>query len=69
MINKATSYLKRILKDSTKRVVFVYIVIVILTPLLFIYTSKDNFEIVLGEILTFLSFLVGGGVYESIKKK
>jgi hypothetical protein len=66
---KAIEYLRVLIKDSTKRAVFVYSTLFILTPLVFIYTTKDNLEIVLAELLGFLSFLAGGSVYESIKNK
>jgi hypothetical protein len=39
----------------------------VLTPLTYIYTNQENFEFVLAEMLTFLSLLAGGGIYERIK--
>ena len=55
--------------DSSKRAVLLYIVAVVLTPTVYIYTTISNFPYVLGELLTFLSFLAGGAIYESIHKK
>ena len=66
---KLVNYLKKVVKDSTKRFIFIYLTLVVLTPLMFTYTSNDNFEVVLAELLGFLGFLAGGGVYESIKKQ
>lgn len=56
-------------KESSKRFVFLYCIVLVLTPITFIYTSEDNFTVVLAEWLTFCSFLVGGAIYHSIKKK
>ena len=56
-------YISDIIKRSTKRFIFIYMV----TPLTYIYTNQENFEFVLAEMLTFLSLLAGGGIYERIK--
>jgi hypothetical protein len=70
---KFLSYIKRLIlsdsKESSKRFVFLYCFLIILTPLTFIYTSKENFTIVLAEYFTFLTFLIGGAIYQSIKSK
>jgi hypothetical protein len=69
LINKIWDYAGTIIKDSSKRLAFLYCVLIILTPLVFIHTNKENFELVLAELLAFMSFLAGGGIYESINKK
>jgi nitrate/nitrite transporter NarK len=60
-------YISDIIKRSTKRFIFIYMVVFVLTPLTYIYTNQENFEFVLAEMLTFLSLLAGGGIYERIK--
>lgn len=60
--------LKRIVKNSSKRTILLALTFLIVAPLCFIYTTTENFEFVLAELLTFLSFLAGGNIYESIKK-
>lgn len=72
-MTKVWQYLKQLIlsdsKESSKRFVFLFIVLVILTPLIFIHTSDKNFLLVLAEILGFLVFLVGGAIYQATKKK
>ncbi len=60
--------LRRVIKNSSKRTVLLSLTFLIVAPLCFIYTNHENFEFVLAELLTFLSFLAGGNIYESIKK-
>lgn len=60
--------LNKVVKNSSKRTILLALTFLIVAPLCFIYTTADNFEFVLAELLTFLSFLAGGNIYESIKK-
>jgi hypothetical protein len=60
--------LRKIVKNSSKRTILLALTFLIVAPLCFIYTNYENFEFVLAELLTFLSFLAGGNIYESIKK-
>lgn len=68
LINKTWEYLKGVIKGSTKRLAFMYLVVVVLTPLVFMFTNKDNFELVLAELLGFLSLLAGIGRNETIQQ-
>jgi hypothetical protein len=72
-MTKVWQYLKRLIlsdsKESSKRFVFLFIVLIILTPLIFIHTNSGNFTLVLVEILGFLAFLVGGSIYQATNKK
>jgi len=67
-VRKLFRHISVIVKRSSKRAVFLYVITILVTPLCFIYTTYENFEFVLAELLTFLSFLAGGNIYESIKK-
>lgn len=55
--------------QSSKRFLALYFGIIVVSIIVFVYTDKYNFQVVLGEILAFILALVGAAVWEKRKGK
>lgn len=55
--------------QSSKRFLALYLGIIVVSILVFVYTDKNNFLMVLAELLGFISLMVGASVWEKKKKK
>lgn len=55
-------------KESSKRFTALYIVLIIVTFLVFRYTNTDNYPLVLGELLGFATLLFGIGSFTNENK-
>ena len=55
-------------KESSKRFTALYIVLIIVTFLVFRYTNTENYPLVLGELLGFATLLFGIGSFTKENK-
>jgi uncharacterized membrane protein len=56
-------------KESSKRFMSLFIIILLVTYVVVRYTDKDNMHLVLAELLFFVAALVGVATYETIQIK
>jgi|32_taG_2_1085360.scaffolds.fasta_scaffold18495_4 hypothetical protein len=56
-------------KESSKRFLALYTTLILVSYLVFRYADKDNCEIILGELLSFVLVLMGVAVWQQVKQQ
>lgn len=67
------AFIKNLIKsdtqESSKRFLAVYIILVLVSWIVFAYTKSTNAEIILIELLGFVAVLMGVASWQSVKNK
>jgi len=71
MIKRFLAYLKKLIKkdtqESTKRFLAILCFFFLVAYIVFKFTNSENYEIVLGELLSFILVLLGVASWQSVQ--